>query len=105
MGVSDINNLAVYDVINDIRTTNARAADRLGDYVRNKQGVLLNIDLLIRSWMYTTEGIAEVQSNLKKVVNMLLSLTKEEIIWKLEENQPEQRGSLANYFSIEKAFL
>jgi len=90
--------------INEVSKNNQESWDRLEDYFWNTWFVLGSKEFMLSSWT-PQEKIDLLELEYKKMVEIVLGLSTQEIINKLEKNKPSWTWTNPNIDSIKKAFL
>lgn len=77
---------------------------RIEDYIWNIWYVLSHREDILRWWNVTPEYILLLEKEYKQVVSIILELSTQDIIDKLNDNKPSKAWTNSNIESIKEAF-
>jgi len=93
------------DKIREVYEQDFESWSRIDDYLWNTWYVLLYKESILKWWKATQEEMEALELEYKKMVEVVLGLSTQEIIDKLEKNKPSWTWTNPNIDSIKKAFL
>ena len=79
--------------------------NRIEDYLWNIWYVLTNSQRMVDSWIIKQEEVSLMEEEYKKMVDVILLLSTQDIILKLDDHKPSENWTNANIEALKKAFL